>query len=146
MYQYMYGNYPQYQQQTYQPQQQMAMQYQMPSMPQQMQRNNGLNGGIVEDFAIITANDVPMDGNGAVFVKRDGSEIQVRNWTSNGTIATSVFKPVKMEEANKLSNGNTNNLEQLSGAFEDKFNRLFEKMDKLEEAVIEISMNKGEKQ
>lgn len=63
----------------------------------------GLMGRLVDDFNVITANDVPMDGNGAVFIKKDGSEIQVRNWTAQGTIATNVFKPVQMEQPKEVS-------------------------------------------
>lgn len=152
MYPYMnYGNYPQYQQ-TYQ-QPQVPVQYmdrlgqlqnmQQPQMMQQpVQRQSGINGAVVEDFGIITANDVPMDGNGAVFIKRDGSEIQIRNWTANGTIATSVFKPVKMEEMSKTPDNLPNGLEALYTTFEDKFNQLFNKIDKLEESMIEVTLKK----
>lgn len=152
MYPYMnYGNYPQYQQ-TYQ-QPQVPVQYmdrlgqlqnmQQPQMMQQpVQRQSGINGAVVEDFGIITANDVPMDGNGAVFIKRDGSEIQIRNWTANGTIATSVFKPVKTEEMSKTSDNLPNGLEALYTTFEDKFNQLFNKIDKLEESMIEVTLKK----
>lgn len=152
MYPYMnYGNYPQYQQ-TYQ-QPQVPVQYmdrlgqlqnmQQPQMMQQpVQRQIGINGAVVEDFGIITANDVPMDGNGAVFIKRDGSEIQIRNWTANGTIATSVFKPVKMEDMSKTSDNLPNGLEALYTTFEDKFNQLFNKIDKLEESMIEVTLKK----
>lgn len=152
MYPYMnYGNYPQYQQ-TYQ-QPQVPVQYmdrlgqlqnmQQPQMMQQpVQRQSGINGAVVEDFGIITANDVPMDGNGAVFIKRDGSEIQIRNWTANGTIATSVFKPAKMEEMSKTPDNLPNGLEALYTTFEDKFNQLFNKIDKLEESMIEVTLKK----
>lgn len=142
-----YGGYPQYQQQ------QMPIQYmdrlgqlqnmQQPQMIQQpVQRAMNISGGVVEDFGMITANDVPMDGTGAVFIKRDGSEIQIRNWTANGTIATSVFKPVKIEEVGKSSDNLPNSLESLYATFEDKFNQLFNKIDKLEESMIEVTLKK----
>lgn len=54
----------------------------------------GIIGRIVNDFSEITANDVPMNGNAAFFLKADGSELQVRSWSSNGTIQTVVYKPV----------------------------------------------------
>ena len=153
MYPYMnYGNYPQYQQ-TYQ-QPQVPVQYmdrlgqlqnmQQPQMMQQpVQRQSGINGAVVEDFGIITANDVPMDGNGAVFIKRDGSEIQIRNWTANRTITTNVFKPVQTDKPNEISITEENSLERLSSAFDGRFRELFEKIDKLEEALIEVGLNKG---
>ena len=142
-----YGGYPQYQQQ------QMPIQYmdrlgqlqnmQQPQMIQQpVQRAMNISGGVVEDFGMITANDVPMDGTGAVFIKRDGSEIQIRNWTANGTIATSVFKPVKIEEVGKSPDNLPNSLDSLYTTFEDKFNQLFNKIDKLEESMIEVTLKK----
>lgn len=155
MYQYMnYGNYPQYQQQTYHPQQpvqymdrlgqlQAQQQPMMNMQVQQMQKVQMLNCGIVDDFGIISANDVPMDGNGAIFVKRDGSEIQFRNWSANGTITTSVFKPVLVDNTKEISLNEENSLERLSGAFAEEFKKLSDKMDKLEEALIEVAVNKG---
>lgn len=75
--------YPQFSQQgQYQPQMQQTQQF------------AGLNGKIVDDFGIISANDVPMDGNGAIFIKKDGSEIQWRNWSANGAIQTTSYKPI----------------------------------------------------
>lgn len=67
---------------------QMQQTYQQ-QMPVPVQ---GISGRIVEDFNAIVANDVPMDGFGAIFVKSDGSEIQRRVWTKDGTIATTRFK------------------------------------------------------
>ena len=101
-----------YQQPMY-PSQQINQQFQQNQQMQYMDQLNqlrmqqampaqGLMGRFVEDFNVITANDVPMDGNGAVFIKRDGSEIQVRNWTAQGTIATSVFKPVSIQQPKEI--------------------------------------------
>lgn len=72
-------------------------QYQQNLQPQMQQLPVGLNCRIVDDFSMITANDVPMDGNGAVFMKRDCSEMQWRNWSANGTIQTTVYFPVQPE-------------------------------------------------
>lgn len=72
---------------------------QMNLQNQQVQPMQRLNGRIVDDFNIITANDVPMDATGALFIKSDGTEIQRKVWTSNGTIATSRFKLVLTEQA-----------------------------------------------
>ena len=68
--------------------QQSLQQAQMPPAYQ------GILGRIVDDFGAITANDVPMNGMGAVFIKKDGSEVQIRNWTANGTIAMTSYTPV----------------------------------------------------
>ena len=64
----------------------------------------GLNCRFVDDFNAIVANDVPMDGNGAIFVDRNGAEMQWRNWTPNGTIQTIVYKPVQPENQSEATN------------------------------------------
>lgn len=55
---------------------------------------NNLVGKMVDNFNCITANDVPMDGSCAIFPKNDLSEIQLRQWNSNGVINTVVYKPI----------------------------------------------------
>lgn len=137
-----YSNYPNMYQQPQMPVQYMDRlgQLQASQQVQMIPQNNprmysNINGGIVEDFNLITANDVPMDGNGAVFVKKDGSEIQVRNWTAQGTISTSVFKPVEIGEAKELTISPEKSLEKLSEAFEGKFQELSEKIDRIEKAL-----------
>lgn len=80
----------------------MQMEQQYPQFSQQnqfmqqpvQQQPQGIVGKIVNDFSELTANDVPMNGSAAFFPKTDGSEIQARAWTSNGTIQTVVYKPV----------------------------------------------------
>lgn len=74
---------------------QQSLQMQPMQMPNANQpQHMGLNCRIIDDFNSIVANDVPMDGNGAVFMKRDGSEVQWRNWAANGTIITTSYLPV----------------------------------------------------
>lgn len=104
---YSINGYPQYQMPMYQPQplpnpyMERLAQMQNMSYPQ----SQNPSARIVDNFEAISANDVPMDGNGAVFIKRDGSEIQVRSWSANGTISRSVFKPVLSDEGkNTLPN------------------------------------------
>ena len=53
----------------------------------------GIVTKMVDDFGYITANDVPMDGNGAIFIKKDGSEIQRRVWTAQGNIIVTSYMP-----------------------------------------------------
>lgn len=72
---------------------QYAQQNQFMQQPTQ-QQPQGIVGKIVNDFSELTANDVPMNGSAAFFPKADGSELQVRSWTANGTIQTVVYKPV----------------------------------------------------
>ena len=105
--------------------------------PVQPQQNYpGLFGRIVDDFSLITANDVPMNGGGAVFIKKDGSEIQIRSWTANGTIATTSYSPV-LEVNNAEANISTPNetelkfgeLATLIGAVSDKVDSLTIRLD-----------------
>lgn len=105
--------------------------------PVQPQQNYpGLFGRIVDDFNLITANDVPMNGGGAVFIKKDGSEIQIRSWTANGTIATTSYSPVlevNSAEA-KISTPNETELKfgelaTLIGAVSDKVDSLTIRLD-----------------
>lgn len=75
-------------QQNFQPQVQQA---------QQAQQAQGLVCKPVVDASNVSPNDVPMDGNAAVFPKNDFSEIYVKSWTPNGTIQTIVYKPIQTE-------------------------------------------------
>lgn len=93
--------------------------------PQQQSQQIGLNCRIIDDFNSIVANDVPMDGNGAVFMKRDASEVQWRNWAANGTIQTTVYKPIQAE----IQSENTN-IPQMD------FNALNEDVRALREDVL----------
>ena len=105
---------------------------------QQIQQVQGLNGRIVEDFGAISANDVPMDAMGALFIKSDGTEIQRRVWTSNGTIATSRFKPVLEEQVTNLPHGEEKTKFDLSDAsteaFMKRFDDITERLDKMEKS------------
>ena len=75
-------------QQTLQQPQMAGIQMSLPNQP------IGLNGKVVDTIEQITANDVPMDGSVAIFPKKDMSEIYLKSWTPNGTIATVVYHPV----------------------------------------------------
>lgn len=110
--------------------------YQQPQIQQQYQQpvpvNNNLFGRIVDDFNAITANDVPMQ-QPATFIKRDGSEIQVRAWTSQGTIATTSYKPILANENENSTNLQSNTLNALNDdmrAFREEINARFDKLEK----------------
>lgn len=103
------------------------------------QQQFGLNGRIVDDFNILSANDVPMDGNGAVFIKKDGSEIQLRNWTANGTIQTTSYKPIL--EQNSENGANIPQMD-LNGLYEDVRalrGEISERFDRLEKSMTNSS-------
>lgn len=71
------------------------------TMPQQI---TGINGRIVQEVDNINANEVPMDGSMAFFPKQDLSEIYVKGWNADGTIRTTVFKPVSNSNGINTSN------------------------------------------
>lgn len=75
---------------------QQNFQPQVQQMQQQQQAQRLVCKPVV-DASNVSPNDVPMDGNAAVFSKNDFSEIYVKSWTSNGTIQTIVYKPVQPE-------------------------------------------------
>lgn len=83
---------------------QFAQQNQFIQQPMQQNQPQGLNCVIVDDFNAISANDVPMDGKGAVFMLRGGSQIEWRNWTANGTIQTVPYSPVQTENTEQATN------------------------------------------
>ena len=119
--------YPQFSQQNY---------MQPTQMSGANQQQVGLNGRIVDDFNILSANDVPMDGNGAIFVKKDGSEIQLRNWTANGTIQTTSYKPIL--EPNSENGTNIPQMD-LNGLYDDVRalrGEISERFDRLEKSMV----------
>lgn len=121
-------------QQRYPQTEQAYSQYgqQVPSVQQQ---NFGLNGKVVDSADLITANDVPMDGNIAVFPKRDFSEIYAKSWKADGTIQTIVYKPVL--EQKESGAANTPSVD-LSGMYEDVKairEEMAERFDRLEKSM-----------
>lgn len=117
---------------------------------QQVQQLQGLNGRIVDDFSTISANDVPMDAMGALFIKSDGTEIQRRVWTSNGTIATSRFKPVLEDQTNNLPQVEEKAVFDLSEAstevFMKRFDDITERLDKMEKNFGKTATPRGKKE
>lgn len=129
--------------------QNQAMQQMNQMQNQPVQQIQGLNGRIVDDFGMITANDVPMDAMGALFIKSDGTEIQRRVWTSNGTIATSRFKPV-LEEQTNLPNGEEKAVFDLSEASTEvlmkRFDDITERLDKMEKNFGKASTTRSKRE
>lgn len=154
---YWMNNYPQQYQQPMYPNQQMNQQFQQNQQMQYMDQLSqlrmqqvqpvqnqiqGLMGRFVDDFSVITANDVPMDGSGAVFIKRDGSEIQVRNWTAQGTIATNVFKPIQIEQPKEVSTETIKSEIRLSddvvAMLQKHFEDINKRFDELEKSIVPL--------
>lgn len=83
---------------------QQNMQIQQPQFQMQPPQPPGINGRVVNDFSEITASDVPMNGSAAFFPKSDGTEIQVRAWSPNGTIQTVIYRPVFEQNGSEGTN------------------------------------------
>lgn len=121
-----------------------AMQQQVqPQMQQQMMVPHGIHGKIVDDFNVITANDVPMDGSGAIFIKKDGSEIQVRNWTAQGTISTTSYTPVVDVLQDKTEITSSDKLNAEFEAVKLSVNTLLEKVDTISEKISDLAKTRS---
>jgi len=97
---------------------------------QPMQSQPQLVGKMVDDFSTITASDIPMDGNPAVFIKRDLSCVQIRKWGNDGRIYTSAYNPIQTDEIQKANNLPSNNENALNG-LNERLNAIEDKLDKL---------------
>ena len=122
--------YPNYYPQTYNAYQQN---YAVPNYGQP-----GILTKVIDDFAYITANDVPMDGNGAIFIKKDGSEIQRRVWTAQGNIIVTSYLPQETAKndstlniPSEMGKSNLGAFNEFAEAFNEKMKSLNDKIDKI---------------
>lgn len=139
----MYGYTPfMNQQQPYGLQQQT---YQQP----QPQMRMGMAGKYVSDFGEVSANDVPMDGNYATFVKNDMSEIQLRKWNPNGTIETLSYKPFKApiepQTVNSSDKVQMDVLNDVRGQIDSVINAIQMLNDKIEKMNVKSPMSNTSK-
>ncbi len=120
-------------QQTLQQPQMVGTQMSLPN------QSIGLNGKMVDTVEQITANDVPMDGSVAIFPKKDMSEIYLKSWTPNGTIATVVFKPIlEAQENNSISTPTEMKIgmdNEVTEVFMQRFDELKTKLEELEKSM-----------
>lgn len=114
----MYGN-------TYQPTYYPTNQYPI------NQPYTGLSGRIVDDFGMITVNDVPMDGSPSVFVKRDNSEIQVRRWGNDGRIYNVTYLPQIEAKSEEVTNSTSTDKQAEIEAITQRLEGIEAKLDKL---------------
>lgn len=159
---------PGYQQPMYQPpmqdrlaqlqnQYQAAVPLMYNQMPQPVQQPQSMVpqqppmvGRYVNDFSEVTANDVPMDGRSAVFVKSDMSEIQTRAWSADGKIVPVVFRPVPVEQEpqHKTEEKITVGLsEENVQAFMKRFDDINDRLDKMEKSMsVKATASKTKKE
>lgn len=111
-------------QQPWQPQPQIQpQQYQVPQMIQSIPCRYAQN------FESITANEIPMDGNYAVFLKSDLSEIQLKKWNGNGGIENISFKPSVQEVLEDKHVDNFQMLNDRMNALESAMSVRFDKLE-----------------
>lgn len=111
-------------------------QIQTQAQPQQQSQQIGLNCRVIDDFNAIVANDVPMDENGAVFMKRDASEVQWRNWAANGTIQTTVYKPIQPENQSENANIQQTDFNALNEDVRALREDILARLDSIEKSVL----------
>lgn len=87
--------------------------------PQQTNQQTGIAGKQVHDFSEITANDVPLNGQCAVFPKADLSEIQVKRWGSDGMIVTNTYRPIEPPQTTQAEESSVDLLEVINGRFDE---------------------------
>ena len=105
------------------------------NLQQPQQQTVYLNGRMVDSVESIVASEVPMDGNFAVFPKRDMSEVYLKYWTGEGKIATVIFKPISETYPSTLT------YDQQKAQFEGfaaSLEGLSDKVDKLSNRLDEV--------
>lgn len=102
-----------------------------------------LTSRIVDSFDVIAANDVPMNGQ-AIFLKSDGTEIQVRTWGKMGNIEIAAYKPLQDVLNNKVDILSADNekpqespLQSLTDDIKKRFDSLEAKIDELRRPVTQ---------
>lgn len=100
---------------------------------QQVAQPQGLVGKIVNDVSMVSPNDVPMDGNVAIFPKNDMSEIYCKQWKQDGTIQTVVYKPIleqNPQEGTNIPQMNFNVLNEDVRALREEISERFDRLEK----------------
>ena len=121
--------------------QNQPMLVQQPIQMQYIQQQQMI-GRYVNDFSEVTANDVPMDGRSAVFVKSDMSEIQTRAWSADGKIVPVTYKPVLVEQKEnkeKQENLKFELSDESTKAFMERFDDISERLEKMEKSLSKQS-------
>lgn len=112
---------------------------------QQISQAQNLVGKIVNDFNEITANDVPMNGNAAFFPKADGSELQVRSWSANGTIQTVVYRPIAPDNTEQDTNIPQNDFTALNDGINAFREEILARLDSIEKSVAKPTTSRTKK-
>lgn len=117
------------------------------------QQVQSISGRVVNSFEEIVANDVPMDGRSALFPKNDLSEIQVRQWSADGKIQVTTYKPILEQnesQANNVSINSENVKIDLSDAstevFMKRFDDITNRLDMMEQFLNKPAPSRRKKE
>lgn len=111
----------------------------MSSLSSYQAQQLGISGKYVNDFSEITASDVPMGGQPSVFIKNDRSEMQMREWSPNGQIVTTLYKPYIEPKQEDISNLSTIPQTPLFDAKSEVIEPIFERLSQLEDKLDKLS-------
>lgn len=100
-----------------------------------LQQAQGMAGKYVNDFSEITANDVPMGGQPAIFVRNDRNEIQLREWSPNGQILSTLYRPYKEEPQQAIEQSSQPSFDVKA----ELLDPIFDKLSELEQQLAKLS-------
>lgn len=109
------------------------------------QQSQGLVGKMVTDVSVVSPNDVPMDGNVAIFPKNDMSEIYCKQWRQDGTIQTVVYKPIQTENAQEGTNIPQMDFNALNEDVRALREDILSRLDNIEKSIAKPSGGRGKK-
>lgn len=112
---------------------QQSLQMVPTQMPTELQQPQGLIGKVVNDVSMVSPNDVPMDGNVAIFPKNDMSEIYCKQWKQDGTIQTVVYKPIlgdSPQDGTSMPQMNFDALNEDVRALREEISERFDRLEK----------------
>lgn len=132
--------------------QQMAAMNTMPAQ-QPIVQPHGIPTQIVESFDSISVDAIPTDNNGAIFVKKDGSEIQSRRWLGDGRMQITSYLPQQATENAQAENsalmGENSKIalsDELTGAFMQRFDDLAMRLEKIEQNFAPKTSGRSKKE
>ena len=112
-------------------------------MQQPVFQQTGLYGRVVDNFDSIMINDIPMNGNVAVFPKSDMSEICVKKWNANGEINTVRYKPCFEPQNPQMNILPSTNVETATTANLERKNEIMEQLKLLNEKIDDFISTKS---
>lgn len=118
-----------------------------PQVQQQQvqQQSAGLVGRVVNDFSEVKADDVPMNGTPAIFIKNDMSEIEVRVWGNDGLIHPTPYKPILEQKQQEDTNTPQMDFNALNEDVRALREDILARLDSIEKSVAKPISGRGKK-